>query len=80
MLADRLRAGREAAIITKQWITDDEELAISVRSIAELEAGMRCKERGVVDALLGLMRRHPATDISVHSTSFMFPIQEYRFI
>lgn len=57
VLIDCLRGRREAAAFIKQLIAED-ELAISVISVAELEAGVRDGERETLDAFLSLMRQH----------------------
>ena len=61
VLIDCLRGRSEAAAFIKQLIAED-ELAISVISVAELEAGVRDGERETLDAFLSLMQRHPVSE------------------
>ena len=61
VLIDCLRGRHEAAAFIKQLIAED-ELAISVISVAELEAGVRDGERQTLDAFLSLMHRHPVSE------------------
>lgn len=61
VLIDCLRGRPEAAAFIKQPVVDG-ELAISVISVAELEAGIRDGEREALDAFLGLMRCHPVSE------------------
>ncbi len=61
VLIDCLRGRPEAAAFIKQ-LTAEDELAISVISVAELEAGIRGGEREALDAFLGLMQRHPVSE------------------
>lgn len=61
VLIDCLRGRPEAAAFIKQVLVEG-ELAISVLSVAELEAGIRDGERAALDAFLGLMQRHPVSE------------------
>lgn len=62
VLIDCLRGVPQAAATIKQLITEN-ELAISVISVAELEADARDGEREALDAFLGLMQRHPVNEV-----------------
>lgn len=61
VLIDCLRGRAEAAAFIKELL-GKADLAISVISIAELEAGLRDGERQTLDAFLSLMRHHPVND------------------
>lgn len=61
VLIDCLRGRPEAAAFIKQVLVEG-ELAISVISVAELEAGIRDGERAALDAFLGLMQRYPVSE------------------
>ncbi len=62
VLIDCLRGAPQAAAVIKRLIPEN-ELAISVISVAELEAGVRDGEREALDAFLGLMQRHPVSEV-----------------
>ena len=61
VLIDCLRGLPQAAAAIKQQLASG-ALAISVISIAELEAGMRAGERGPLDAFIGVMQRVPVSE------------------